>query len=170
MLAPQDSSKERRWRGVSRLGAPFNFKRPWSASYDAALPMLISRSVTGWPHHLTCRAPACAGRSPKPPRSGAAPGRHATGMWQTRNAPALQAGSCGSVTRHLHHFHWELSRLADCKSAVIKPSRKRDSWCITTNSHPLSHPRQWVPKPKSSRRTVVNRVTSGCESRRNRHG
>ena len=89
---------------VSRLGAPFNFKRPWSTSYDAALPMLISRSVTGWPHHLTCRAPACAGRSPKPPKSGAAPGRHATGMWQTRNAPALQAGLCGSATRHLHHF------------------------------------------------------------------
>ena len=67
-------------------------------------------------------------------------------------------------------FQRGLPRLADCKSAVIKPSRKRDSWCITTNSHPLSHPHQWVPKPKSSRRTVVNRVTSGCKSRRNRHG
>ena len=26
------------------------------------------------------------------------------GSWQTSNAPALQAGPCGSVTRRLHHF------------------------------------------------------------------
>ena len=26
------------------------------------------------------------------------------GSWQTSNAPALQAGRCGSVTRRLHHF------------------------------------------------------------------
>jgi hypothetical protein len=154
---------------LSRLGAPFPFSRPWSTSYDTALPMLRSRSVTGWPHHLTCRAPACAGRSPKPPRSGAAPGRHATGMWQTRNAPALQAGLCGSVTRHLHHFSWGLPRLADCKSVVNK---RAGSWPVEHYHQlpPLIIPTPGVPKPKSSRRTVVNRVTSGCKSRRNRHG
>lgn len=56
-----------------------NFMRPWSTSQDAALPLLRSRSVTGWPHHLIpqlCRVPASTGRSPKPPRPGAAPGRH----------------------------------------------------------------------------------------------
>jgi hypothetical protein len=82
---------------LSRLGAPFPFRcrngstpapsvtavrrtsRPWSTSYDTALPMLRSRSVTGWPHHLIpqlCRVPASTGRTPKPPRPGAAPGRH----------------------------------------------------------------------------------------------
>ena len=94
---------------LSRLGAPFPFRcrngsnpatsltavrrtsRPWSTSYDTALPMLRSRSVTGWPHHLIpqlCRVPASTGRSPKPPRPGAAPGRHGAahasislGMW-----------------------------------------------------------------------------------------
>ena len=64
-------------------------------------------------------------------------------------------------------FHRELPRLADCKSAV-KNEPEGDAWSITTNSHHLPNP--WVPKPKSSRRTVVNRVTSGCKSRRNRHG
>jgi len=123
---------------LSRTGAPFPFSRPWSSSYDTALPMLRSRSVTGWPHHLIpqiCRVPASTGRSPKPPRPGAAPGRHGAallrraafslGMWPTRKAPALQAVSCGSVTRHLHHFLWELSRLADCKSAVKKRAGRR---------------------------------------------
>jgi hypothetical protein len=44
-----------------------------------------------------------------------------------------------------------------------------DGWSITTDFHHfITHAR--VPKPKSSRRTVVNRDTSGCESRRNRHG
>ena len=66
-------------------------------------------------------------------------------------------------------FHRELPRLADCKSAV-KNEPEGDAWSITTNSHHLPRPRPWVPKPKSSRRTVVNRVTSGCKSRRNRHG
>jgi hypothetical protein len=27
------------------------------------------------------------------------------GSWPTSKAPALQAGSCGSVTRRLHQFH-----------------------------------------------------------------
>ena len=91
------------------------------------------------------------------------------GMWPTRKAPALQAVSCGSVTRHLHHFHWELSRLADCKSAVKKPVGRRP----VEHYHqlpPFITPTPWVPKPKSSRRTVVNRVINECESRRDRHG
>ena len=140
----------------SRPGAPFPFRRrdgsnpatsltavrrtsrPWSTSYDTALPMLRSRSVTGLPHHLSpqlCRVPASTGRSPKPLRPGAAPGRHGAallrravfhwGCGSTRKAPALQAVSCGSVTRHLHHFNWELPRLADCKSAVTKRVGRR---------------------------------------------
>ena len=112
LLAPQDSNKERRWRGVSRLGAPFNFKRPWSTSYDAALPMLISRSVTGWPHHLTCRAPACAGRSPKPPRSGAAPGRHATGMWLDKEGTCFASRLMRERYPPSPPFHRELPRLS----------------------------------------------------------
>ena len=43
-----------------------------------------------------------------------------------------------------------------------------DGWSITTNSQQLFALK--VPKPKSSRRTVVNRVINECESRRNRHG
>ena len=147
-------------------------------------PSLRCRSVTGWPHHLSpqlCRVPASTGRSPKPPRPGAAPGRHGAahgsyyggsfslGMWPTRKAPALQAVSCGSITRHLHHFHWELPRLADCKSAVKKRAGRRR----VEHYHqlpPFTHTHAMVPKPKSSRRTVVNRVTNECESRRDRHG
>jgi hypothetical protein len=137
-------------------------------------PSLRCRSVTGWPHHLIpqlCRVPASTGRSPKPLRPGAAPGRHALltlwGCGSTRKAPALQAVLCGSVTRHLHHFYWELPRLADCKSAVKKPVGRRP----VEHYHqlpPFITPTPWVPKPKSSRRTVVNRVTNECESRRNR--
>ena len=115
------------------------------------------------------------------------------------NAPALQAVSCGSVTRHLQccarqYFHWELPRLADnlaawevarwtaagCPKGAV--SRERDSsinrpsknlsegdlWSITTNSHHFITPTPRVPKPKSSRRTVVNRVTNECKSRRDR--
>ena len=92
-----------------------------------------------------------------------------SGMWPTRKAPALQAVSCGSVTRHLHHFHWELSRLGDCKSAVKKRAGRRP----VEHYHqlpPFIPPTPWVPKPKSSRRTVVNRVINECESRRDRHG
>ncbi len=156
--------------------------------------MLISRSVTGWPHHLTCRAPARAGRSPKPPRSGAAPGRHATGMWQTilrlgktqdrgpkvtRRAklrgsevrqrmhlpckqgyagalPAISTSSAGVApasrqSRRLGSGKMDSRRLPEGrslagarfvnKSAVIKTSRKRDPWCITTNSHHSPYPR-----------------------------
>src|SRR6266511_2526220 len=54
------------------------------------------------------RAPACAAESPKLSLPGAAPGRLASfslGSWQTSNAPALQAGLCGSVTHRLHQFH-----------------------------------------------------------------
>ena len=47
------------------------------------------------------------------------------GCGSTRKAPALQAVLCGSITRHLHHFTRELSRLADCKSAVEKPVGRR---------------------------------------------
>lgn len=91
------------------------------------------------------------------------------GCGSTRKAPALQAVSCGSVTRHLHHFTWELPRLADCKSAVKKPAGRRP----VEHYHqlpPLITPTPWVPKPKSSRPTVVNRVTNECKSRRDRHG
>jgi hypothetical protein len=91
------------------------------------------------------------------------------GCGSTRKAPALQAVSCGSVTRHLHPYHWELPRLADCKSAVKKPVGRRP----VEHYHqlpPFITPTPWVPKPKSSRRTVVNRVINECESRRNRHG
>lgn len=176
-------------------------------------PSLRCRSVTGWPHHSIpqlCRVPASTGRSPKPPRPGAAPGRHGAallrsagfyrGMWPTRKAPALQAGSCGSVTRHLQccarqYFSRELPRLADnlatweaarwtakgCPKGEV--SRERDSSIIGRHkskpeARPVVHyhqlppfitPTPGVPKPKLSRRTVVNRVSSGCKSRRNRH-
>ena len=90
------------------------------------------------------------------------------------NAPALQAVSCGSVTRHLQccarqYFHRELLRIADCKSAVTKRVGRRP----VEHYHqlpPFITPTPWVPKPKSSRRTVVNRVINECKSRRDRHG
>ena len=94
---------------------------------------------------------------------------HLGGCGSTRKAPALQAVSCGSITRHLHQFHWELPRLADCKSAVKKRVGRRP----VEHYHqlpPFIPPTPWVPKPKSSRRTVVNRVINECESRRDRHG
>ncbi len=117
------------------------------------------------------------GEVSKTTRPGAAPGdmllrRAVTGMWPTRKAPALQAGSCGSVTRRLQccawqYFHRGLIRLADCKSVVAK----------RVGSRRVEHYHQLppfvcarVPKPKSSRRTVVNRVINECESRRDRHG
>jgi hypothetical protein len=54
----------------------------------------------------TGRAPARAAESPKLSLPGAAPGRlanfHFPGSWQTSNAPALQAGSCGRDTHRLH--------------------------------------------------------------------
>jgi hypothetical protein len=43
-----------------------------------------------------------------------------------------------------------------------------DKWSITTDSHQFIKAK--VPKPKSSRRTVVNRVINECKSRRDRHG
>ena len=77
--------------------------------------------------------------------------------------PAISSAAHGSI------FPWELPRLADCKSTVKKPVGRRP----VEHYHqlpPFITPTPWVPKPKSSRRTVVNRVTSGCKSRRNRHG
>ena len=136
--------------------------------------MLRSRSVTGWPHHLIpqiCRVPASTGRSPKPPRPGAAPGRHATAHLrgcgrQGRHLPCKQAHA-GALPAISTTFHWELPRLADCKSAVKKPVGRRP----VEHYHqlpPFIIPTPWVPKPKSSRRTVVNRVINECESRRDR--
>ena len=66
-------------------------------------------------------------------------------------------------------IHWGLSRLADCKSAVPKRAGRRR----VEHYHqlpPFNHTHPWVPKPKSSRRTVVNRVINECKSRRDRHG
>ena len=82
--------------------------------------------------------------------------------------PAISSAAHGSYCVG-QYFHWELPRLADCKSAVKKPVGRRP----VEHYHqlpPFITPTPWVPKPKSSRRTVVNRVTSGCKSRRNRHG
>ena len=91
-------------------------------------------------------------------------------------------GGCGRQGRHLlcKQSHAgalpaisttfrELSRLADCKSAVKKPVGRRP----VEHYHqlpPFITPTPWVPKPKSSRRTVVNRVINECKSRRDRHG
>ena len=143
-------------------------------------PSLRCRSVTGWPHHLIPQI-SCAPAVQRDLQNHSGPGRHRgnlrcapRGCGSTRKAPALQAVSCGSVTRHLQccarqYFPWELPRLSDCKSAVKKPVGRRP----VEHYHqlpPICHTQPWVPKPKSSRRTVVNRVTSGCKSRRNRHG
>jgi len=96
--------------------------------------LLVRRSLTFlFVPQSTCRVPACTRRPPKPPRPGAAPGRHATvevhffrwGCGSTSKASALQADSCGSVTRYLHPFPRELPRLADCKSAVKKRAGSR---------------------------------------------
>jgi hypothetical protein len=145
--------------------------------------MLRSRSVTGWPHHLDRRYAACQpaqGDLQNHPGLGQHQGgmllRRAVlrpaifirGCGSTRKAPALQAVSCGSVTRHLHHFH------GSCPGSptVNRPSQNMpevDGWSITTDSHHFITPAR-VPKPKSSRRTVVNRVINECESRRSRHG
>jgi len=60
-----------------------------------------------------------------------------------------------------------LPRLADCKSAVLKHAGSRQ----VEHYHqlpPFIIPTPWVPKPKSSRRTVVNRVINECKSRRDR--
>ena len=147
--------------------------------------MLRSRSVTGWPHHLIlqiCRVPASTGRSPKPPRPGAAPRRHGAAHGsicaptgdvarQGRHLLCKQshAGALPAISSAAHgsNFHWELPRLADCKSAVKKPVGRRP----VEHYHqlpPFITPTPWVPKLKSSRRTVVNRVINECKSRRNR--
>ena len=44
-----------------------------------------------------------------------------TGSWQTSNAPALQAGPCGSVTRRLHHF-FSAKRSCGCKDGAATHS------------------------------------------------
>ncbi len=120
----------------SRLGAPFPFRcrngsnpatcltavrrtsRPWSTSYDTALPMLRSRSVTGWPHHLIPQI-SCAPAVQRDLQNHSRPGRHRgnlrcspRGCGSTRKAPALQAVSCGSVTRHLQCCARQLLRRA----------------------------------------------------------
>ena len=116
-----------------------------------------------------------AGRAPAVRRSlqnSACWGQHPdglpTGSWQTSNAPALQAGRCGSVTRRLHHFQCgeneiqarpitsasvgatptpatnfrEVSRLPVCKTGVFK-SAGSDDWSVTSASHhsgPVAQP------------------------------
>ncbi len=143
------------------------------------MPMPGSRSVTGWPHHLQmqiCRAPAVQGGPQNHPglgqHQGGMPLRTHRGCGATRKAAALPAVSCGSVTRHLQcsarPYFRELSRQAARKSAVTKPCRKRTGGALPPTPTLSLYRASKVPKPKSSRRTVVNRVTSGCESRRNR--
>ena len=84
------------------------------------------------------------------------------GSWQTSNAPALQAGPCGSVTRRLHHFYCgeneiqvslisstfvgatptpattfrEVSRLPGRNPGVTKQAGS-DDWSVTSTSHHL---------------------------------
>ena len=82
--------------------------------------------------------------------------REASKTTQVRGSTeATCHGGCGRQGMHLPckqgyagvllaistSFIRELSRLAHCKSAVIKTSRKRDPWCITTNSHHSPYPR-----------------------------
>ena len=114
-----------------------NFKRPWSTSYDTALPMLKSRSVTGWPHHLTCRAPTVQGGL----QNHSCLGQHQGGMLLRR-----AVRGCGRQGMHL---------LCKQRHAGALPAISI-FFCAR------------VPKPKQSRRMVVNHVTSGCKSRRNR--
>ena len=72
------------------------------------MPMLRSRSVTGWPHHLIPQI-SCAPAVQRDLQNHSGPGRHrgnlrcapTGGCGSTRKAPALQAVLCGSVTRHL---------------------------------------------------------------------
>jgi len=84
------------------------------------------------------------------------------GSWQTSNAPVLQAGPCGSVTRRLHHSHCgeneiqvsfisstfvgatptpattfrEVSRLPGRNPGVTQQAGS-DGWSVTSTSHHL---------------------------------
>ena len=72
------------------------------------MPRRMSGCDSRQPHQFPIRrAPACAAESPKLRLLGVAPRRRANypGSWQTSNAPALQAGPSGSVTRRPPHFH-----------------------------------------------------------------
>jgi hypothetical protein len=139
----------------SRLGALFPFRcrngsnpatsltavrrtsRPWSTSYDTALPMLRSRSVTGWPHHLIPQI-SCAPAVQRDLQNHSGPGRHRGNLRcsplgdvarQGRHLLCKQshAGALPAISSAAHGsiFHWELPRLADCKSAVKKPVGRR---------------------------------------------
>jgi len=110
----------------------------------------------------TSRAPACGGVSKTLPVGGSTRTACQSGSWQTSNAPALQAGPCGSVTRRLHQFHRreneiqvslissafmgatpipatnvrEVIRLPGCNPGVAKRAGS-DDWSVTSTSHQL---------------------------------
>jgi hypothetical protein len=146
--------------GSATAPGPFNFavmiqlqnaalpRRSWRTACNRAQPPAAAPNSTS-------RAPARATESPKLSLPGAAPGRlsnfHFLGSWQTSNALALQANSCGSVTRRLNQFNCgeneiqaslissasvgatptpatnsrEVSRLPVCKTGVTNNCRKR---------------------------------------------
>ena len=117
---------------------------------------------------LTSRAPAVRRSLQNSACWGQHPDGLPTGSWQTSNAPALQAGRCGSVTRRLHQFHCgenqiqaslinsasvgatptpatnvrEVFRLPHCKCGVAKRVGSND-WSVTSTSHhagPVAQP------------------------------
>ena len=109
--------------------------------------MLRSRSVTGWPHHLIPQI-SCAPAVQRDLQNHSRPGRHRgnlrcarLGMWLDKEGTCFASSLMRERYPPSPPIHWGLPRLADCKSAVIKTSRKRDPWCITTNSHHSPYPR-----------------------------
>ena len=223
-----------KWQhSATSLTAVRRTSRPWSSSYDTALPMLRSRSVTGWPHHLIPQI-SCAPAVQRDLQNHSGPGRHRgnlrcvpLGMWLDKESCRLGSGKIegqqatrraklrGSEVRQRTCFASSLMRERYPPSPVLRTavfslgvapasrqscrlgSGKMDSRRLPegrslagarfvnksavtkrVGRRPVEHyhqlppfitPTPWVPKPKSSRRTVVNRVTSGCKSRRNRH-
>ena len=124
---------------------------------------LLPSAGAGWPHHLIPQI-SCAPAVQRDLQNHSGPGRHRgnlrcspRGCGSTRKAPALQAVSCGSVTRHLQccargNFHWELPRLADCKSAVKKPVGRR----------PVEHYHQLPPFTHNPRHGFRSRSRRGA--------
>lgn len=103
--------------------------------------MLRSRSVTGWPHHLIPQI-SCAPAVQRDLQNHSGPGRHRGNLRCALTGMWLdKEGTCFASSLMREHYH---------------------------QLPPFITPTPWVPKPKSSRRTVVNRVISECESRRNR--
>lgn len=136
---------------------------------------LLPSAGAGWPHHLIpqiCRVPASTERSPKPPRPGAAPGRHGAahavfahllGMWLDKEGTCFASSLMreryppSPVLRTAVIFIGSCPGWPTVNRLSLNVS-EGDPWSITTNSHHLSHLRHGF-RSRSRRGTRLSIVS-----------